>query len=107
MPVGEPVEVLRSSTRDHRDRVAAGHDLRATGDRRFRHQSQSCVNGEATTVATDIARNQQADTAEAARPPGFWNGVEHAFIPGPQVHVPEPLRLHRDAAEDIDRSPTR
>lgn len=53
-------------------------------------------------MATDIARNQQADITETARPPGFWNGVEHAFIPGPQVHVPEPLRLHREAAEDID-----
>ena len=53
-------------------------------------------------MATDIGRNQQADMTEAARPPGFWNGVEHAFIPGPQVQVPAPLRLHREAAEDID-----
>jgi N-methylhydantoinase B len=43
------------------------------------------------------------DTTDAAgRPPGFWNGIEHAYIPPDEVTVPEPLRLHRDAAEDID-----
>jgi N-methylhydantoinase B len=43
------------------------------------------------------------DTTDAAgRPPGFWNGIEHAYIPPDEVTVPEPLRLHRDAVEDID-----
>jgi len=36
------------------------------------------------------------------RPAGFWDGVTHAFIPDREVRVPDGLRLHRDAAADID-----
>src|SRR5262249_25029614 len=36
------------------------------------------------------------------RPDGFWDGVEHAFIPTRDAIVPAGLRLHREAATDID-----
>ena len=36
------------------------------------------------------------------RPREFWDGINHAFIPDGPVDDPEGLRLHRDAADDID-----
>lgn len=36
------------------------------------------------------------------RPEGFWDGTEHAYIPGPEVKVPEPLRLHQESETEID-----
>jgi N-methylhydantoinase B len=42
------------------------------------------------------------DTQETTRPPEFWDGVQHAYNPSGPAKVPDGLRLHRDAAEDID-----
>ena len=53
-------------------------------------------------MATEAAARKSDDRTADPRPPGFWNGIEHAFIPGAEVQVPAPLRLHRDAAQDID-----
>ena len=44
----------------------------------------------------------EATDPTAARPPGFWDGVTHAYIPPDEVTVPEGLHLHREAVEDID-----
>jgi N-methylhydantoinase B len=32
----------------------------------------------------------------------FWNGTEHAYIPAPTMRVPDGLKLHTDAATDLD-----
>ena len=53
-------------------------------------------------MAIDTAAKQQAAGARTTYPPEFWDGVQHAYIPHGEPKVPEPLRLHRDAAEDID-----
>jgi N-methylhydantoinase B len=43
-----------------------------------------------------------AASPRTARPPEFWDGVEHAFIPTGDVRVPDGLRLHRAFVRDID-----
>ena len=50
---------------------------------------------------TDIAA-ADLHAAREERPEGFWDGVTHAYIPTPELRVPEGLRLHRDAASEID-----
>jgi N-methylhydantoinase B len=52
-------------------------------------------------ASTEIAAPEQAG-GRPARPEGFWDGTTHAFIPGSEVKVPEGLRLHRVAAEEVD-----
>ncbi len=36
------------------------------------------------------------------RPPGFWDGTEHAYIPPAELTVPDGLKLQRDYDDDID-----
>ena len=36
------------------------------------------------------------------RPEGFWDGVTHAYIPTTELKIPESLKLHSAAADDID-----
>lgn len=38
----------------------------------------------------------------STRPPGFWDGTTHAYIPDGPARVPAGLSLHREAAEEID-----
>jgi N-methylhydantoinase B len=52
----------------------------------------------AATDTVNIAPGAEAPD----RPDGFWDGTTHAYIPGSEVRVPEGLRLHRDAADEID-----
>jgi N-methylhydantoinase B len=52
-------------------------------------------------ASTDVAPADPG-TEREPRPSGFWDGTTHAFIPGSEVKVPDGLRLHREAAEDID-----
>lgn len=51
-------------------------------------------------TSTDIA--PPAESGASLRPEGFWDGTTHAYIPGAELRVPDELRLHRDAAEEID-----
>jgi N-methylhydantoinase B len=36
------------------------------------------------------------------RPEDFWDGVTHAYIPPAEPRIPPSLRLHREAAEEVD-----
>jgi N-methylhydantoinase B len=51
-------------------------------------------------ASSDIAPPAEANAP--VRPEGFWDGTTHAYIPGPELRVPEGLRLHRTAADEID-----
>jgi N-methylhydantoinase B len=51
-------------------------------------------------MAIDTRADETA--AAGAHPPGFWDGVQHAYNPSGPARVPEGLRLHTGAADDID-----
>ena len=42
------------------------------------------------------------EAVRETRPEGFWDGVTHAYIPSAAVKAPESLKLHSEAATDID-----
>ena len=55
----------------------------------------------ATETDTTAAQPTAAPERETY-PPGFWDGITHAYIPDGPAKVPDNLKLHRDAATDID-----
>src|SRR5918999_2918542 len=48
------------------------------------------------------ATEQIAPAAPVAGEPGFWDGVAHSYIPPAELRIAGDLRLHRDAAADVD-----
>ena len=52
----------------------------------------------ATTIQGPDRKVIQDEEAHRA----FWNGIDHAFIPGSELRVPEGLTLHTGGATDID-----
>ena len=52
----------------------------------------------ATTVP--VPGRKQIENEEEHR--AFWDGTAHAFIPGSELRVPEGLKLHTAADEDVD-----
>jgi N-methylhydantoinase B len=53
-------------------------------------------------VATVTAEPAAVTTADESAHRAFWDGVTHAYIPAPSLRVPEGLRLHTEAATEID-----
>jgi N-methylhydantoinase B len=51
---------------------------------------------------TEIARPDGLLAPASEHPADFWDGVTHAYIPTPELRVPDGLRLHRSAASEID-----
>src|SRR3982074_2851087 len=52
-------------------------------------------------AGTEIASAEPVARAEI-RPDGFWDGTTPAYVPTPERRAPKELRLHRNAADEID-----
>jgi N-methylhydantoinase B len=54
-------------------------------------------------MAIDIVEVPEVpDVADLKRPESFWDGDQHSYIPSREVKYPASLRLHTEAATDID-----
>lgn len=53
-------------------------------------------------MATSTEKLTTLTPAEEDSHRAFWDGVTHAYIPAPSLRVPDGLRLHTEAATDID-----
>lgn len=53
-------------------------------------------------MATTLRLPERPTLQDEEQHRAFWNGIEHAYIPAPTMRVPEGLKLHTEAAEDLD-----
>jgi N-methylhydantoinase B len=49
-----------------------------------------------------VATVEQQAPSEPSLPDGFWDGVAHSYIPPAELRIDAGLRLHREAAADVD-----